>query len=94
MTNFEDIRFEKHPVGGIKGSLNIKDKKLSVIAGEGFYSTPRESLSNESEFSAFEVAVLDKDGGFCTQKFIEGDDVLGWMTREDINELIEKIIEE
>ena len=98
MTNFNDIQFKRHSLGlGVQGSLTLKKFKkeilLSVVAGEGLYSSPREKHFSPDDFQEFEIALFD-EGGFCTQDFIEdiNDDVLGWQTREDINNLIETIL--
>ena len=98
MTNFKDIQFKQHPNRlGVQGQLIIKKFKkeflLSVVAGQGLYSLPREKHLNPDDFSKFEVAILNENG-FCTKDFVPdaGDDVLGWQTRDDINTLIETII--
>ena len=98
MTNFNDIQFKPHPHGlGIQGSLTLKKFKkeilLSVVAGQGLYSLPREKHLSPDDFQKFEIALLD-EGGFCTQDFIEdaGDDVIGWQTRDDINNIIKLIL--
>lgn len=91
---FENIVFESHGAGGIKGKLKVNGHVLSVIAGAGFYSSPRENLTTPNEFTEFEVAVFDERGNFVTNGFIEdiNDDVIGWQTREDINNIIEIIL--
>lgn len=91
---FENILFENHFAGGIKGKLKVNGHVLSVIAGAGFYSTPRENLTTPNEFTKFEVAVFDDGGNFVTNEIVEGitDDVMGWQTREDINNIIETIL--
>lgn len=98
MTNFKNIQFKQHPSGmGVMGKLILtkfkKELLLSVVAGDGLYSLPREKHLNPDDFSKFEVAILDENG-FCTKDFVPdaNDDVLGWQTRDDINTLIETII--
>tara|TARA_R110000772_G_scaffold228272_2_gene338979 strand:+ start:1177 stop:1458 length:282 start_codon:yes stop_codon:yes gene_type:complete len=66
--------------------------RLSIVAGSGKYCTPRTMGDSPDEFSTFEVAVFNPQGGWSTQDFIETDDmVAGWQSRENINELIKKI---
>lgn len=94
MKNFKDIKFIPHPIGsGIQGSLNVNGHTLSVVAGEGFYSSPRKNLTSPEDFESFEVAVFDGVGNFVTQKFLPniGDDVAGWQTKMSINMLITRI---
>lgn len=86
---FENLNFVPHvanPKGGIQASLKLGNGKiLSVVAGEGLYSTSKEGVkaraTNEADVSSFEVAVIDpKDPDFL---------VLGWQSREDINKIIQ-----
>ena len=93
MMTFNDIIFTPHECGGIKGKLKVNEHTLSVIAGGGFYSEPRENLTTPNDFDAFEVAVFAPNGDWATQVFFPTlhDDVIGWQTRDDINELIQKI---
>tara|TARA_B110000259_G_scaffold143572_1_gene161713 strand:+ start:1589 stop:1873 length:285 start_codon:yes stop_codon:yes gene_type:complete len=92
MKTFKDIIFKQHKVGkgSIQGLLMLDNGiELSVVAGTGMYSAGktgvREAVDNVKDVSSFEVAVFDQDG-----EFIGGDMVLGWQSREDINELIKK----
>tara|TARA_B110000238_G_scaffold94425_1_gene103186 strand:- start:17 stop:301 length:285 start_codon:yes stop_codon:yes gene_type:complete len=92
MKTFKDIIFKQHKVGkgNIQGLLMLDNGiELSVVAGTGMYSAGkngvREAVDNVKDVSSFEVAVFDQDG-----EFIGGDMVLGWQSREDINELIKK----
>jgi len=93
MQTFNNIQFFKRPFGGIMGKLKLNEVELSVVAGNGMYSLPRENFDDESLFSKFEVAVL-RDGNFVTKEFFPNhhDDVLGWQTRNDIDELIKIIL--
>lgn len=88
MKTFDDLIFEPHkaaPKTGIQASLELGNGKiLSVIAGKGFYSSGkegvRETVTKVEDASTFEVAILDP---------IHPDiDVVGWQSREDINEII------
>ena len=91
MKTFKDLVFKKHKVcKGIQASLEIKPNVfISVVAGEGMYSTSRngvkKAVDKVEDVSSFEVAIFDQDG-----EFIGDDMVLGWQSREDINKLIEK----
>ena len=90
---FKDLKFEPHkviPKLGIQAKLEVKPKVfVSVIAGEGFYSSAkgtgiRGAVTSEKNVASFEVAIINKDGEFV-------DDVLGWQGREDIDNLIKKL---
>ena len=94
MTEFNDIKWKKHRIGaGIQGELKLKNGwEISLVAGEGFYSTPGcgDSIStdwegrNHNQYTSFEVAIINPNGN------IEGD-VLGWQCRQKIDKLIKKL---
>ena len=80
--NFKNLSFIAHP--------NINDaimaqiicdngKRVSIVAGTGMYSTSRsgvrQACNNVEDALTFEV-------------LIEGGDVIGWQTREDINKIL------
>jgi len=92
---FNDIKFKDHPVGyGILGTLKVNGFTVSVIAGPGFYSFPKQDFKSPDKYEAFEVAVWDQDGTYITDKFFDDDhdnDVRGWLSRDDINHLILKL---
>jgi len=82
---FKDITWKAHQLGkgAIQGLLMLDNGiELSIVAGQGMYSTPREDLGSPDLHSSFEVAIFDKKGGMI-------DDVLGWQSREDIDTLIQ-----
>ena len=84
MKKFEDIEWKQHRVGkgSIQGLLMLDNGiELSVVAGPGMYSLPKDAGNSPDDFDKFEVAIFDQDG-----KFIG--DVEGWQSRSDINELI------
>lgn len=94
MKTFKDIKFKPHPIGvGIQGSLNVNGHTLSVVAGDGFYCSPRKNLTSPNDFDLFEVAVFDSNGNWATQQFFpnHNDDVVGWQSKMDISILITKI---
>ena len=67
--------------------------EISVSAGSGIYSTPKEDLKDPESFSSFEIAIFNQNGDFATSEVLQiDDDVAGWQSREDINNIIEMII--
>ena len=92
--NFNDIKFGPHPNGrGIQGILKVNGFTLSVVGGSGMYSQPREDKDRPWDFASFEIAVFDSNGDWATQTFFpdNGDVVLGWQDRAQINALIGKL---
>tara|TARA_B110000977_G_C10746926_1_gene365219 strand:+ start:324 stop:590 length:267 start_codon:yes stop_codon:yes gene_type:complete len=85
MKTFKDINWKDHGIkGAIQGLLMLENGiELSIVAGPGLYSLPREAGKSPDDFSKFEVAVIDKDG-----KFIG--DPRGWQTREKVEGLIKE----
>ena len=90
MLTFDDLEFEK-TYGGV-GASHMFDNNfsISVQAGKGAYSTPRDYLSDPDEYSLFEVAIVDREGHWATKDFIpnHNDDVKGWVSREEISEIM------
>lgn len=89
MKTFEDLEFKKHIPKGIQATLELKSNIfLSVVAGEGLYSTSKDGVRaacNEVEdASTFEVAIIDESLPDEEKKW----DVRGWQTREDINKIL------
>jgi len=96
MKNFKDISWKLHSLDkkSIQGTIEFDDGvELSVIAGAKFYSSKiGDAIPHPDKFASFEVAVLDKGGKFVTQKFTnEDNEVIGWQSREDIDNIISKI---
>jgi hypothetical protein len=92
--NFNDLNFKQKDTGGIHAKMEFANGNvLSVVAGSGMYSTPRENLNSPDEFSTFEVGIFGPDGGWATRNFFPNcsDDVMGWQSREEINSIIELI---
>ena len=90
MTTFKDLKFEKK-WGGVGTNYTFDNGiTLSVQAGIGNYSTPREDHSSADNYSSFEIAMWDKDGDWITQDIVPGhnDDVVGYVSRENIDEII------
>jgi hypothetical protein len=91
MKTFDDLKFEVHPVTkkGIRATLELKPGVfISVVAGEGMYSTSREGVraacTKVEDASSFEVAIIDENLPEDEQEW----DVTGWQTRDDINKLM------
>lgn len=90
MKTFEDLEFKKHSVvNGVAAELELKPNIfLSVVAGEGMYSTSKDGVRaacNEVEdVLSFEVAIIDESTPDEEKKW----DVRGWQTREDINKIL------
>ena len=96
MRNFKDISWKLHSLDkkSIQGIIEFDSGlELSVIAGAKFYSSRIGDVKpHHSKFASFEVAVLDEDGKFITEKFTdENNEVIGWQSREDIDAIISKI---
>ena len=92
MKTFEDIEWGKHraAAGGVQGLLMLNNGiQLSVVAGPGLYSLPREAGESPNDFSKFEVALFDTEGEFILIGDLQ-EQVLGWQDKEDINNLIIK----
>ncbi len=91
MKTFDDLKFEVHPVTkkGIRATLELKPGVfISVIAGEGFYSSDKNGvrgpITKVEDVSSFEVGIIDENLPEDQQEW----DVTGWQTREDINKLM------
>ena len=93
MIQFKDLIFKKHFHIINAHHVFENDWEISVSAGAGAYSTPREDGLDSSQFSSFEIAIFNPDGEFATSEVLQiDDDVAGWQGREDINNIIEMII--
>ena len=90
MKTFKDLVFKKHKVcKGIQASLEIKPNVfISVVAGEGMYSTSRngvkKAVDKVEDVSSFEVAIINENLPDDEHQW----DVQGWVSREDIDKLI------
>ena len=81
---FKNLNFEDHPVipDAIQATAVCNNgKRISVVAGVGLYSTSRAGVrkraNNVEDVSSFEVMVGDGE-------------VIGWQSREQINEIFNK----
>lgn len=86
MITFDNLLFTNHPnipgaiMTQIRGLKSKGGKTISIICGEGLYSTSRAGnrakCTSVEDASSFEV-------------LIEGEeDVRGWQSREDINKIL------
>ena len=97
MKNFKDLEFTKKSHGGFGSHSVIGNHVLSVQCGEMNYCTPRENLDSPSNFSSFEIAIWKHDGSqeWVTGQFIDtDDDVAGWVSRDEITKVIQKLKDE
>ena len=94
MKTFDDIEWKKHQLGPgfIQGLLMLDSGiELSIVAGSGMYSNSKAGVSKPvdimkiDEIVSFEVCIFNDDS------FLEkmDDEVLGWQSREDIDNLIQ-----
>ena len=78
---FKNLGFIKHPVvkGIISQVFTDDGTRISIVCGEGMYSTSkagnRAVCESIEDASSFEV-------------FVDGQEVLGWQSREDINKIL------
>ena len=75
MASFKNLVFVPHPFSqGIMAKYRFDNgKEISIVAGEGLYSTPNIPVYSADVVSSFEVMF---DG-----------EVTGWQSREDINKI-------
>jgi hypothetical protein len=64
--------------------------ELSIVAGPGKYSSPKDESNSPDDFVSFEIAIFDPQGNWATKQFVPDldDDVLGWQSRGQINALM------
>ena len=89
---FENLKFIQDNMGTWRCRQDINGYEISVVGGEFVYSSPRTNLSDPYEYSQYEIAIF-KDGEF-TREFFDSDhydDVMGYLTKEQILSLISKI---
>jgi hypothetical protein len=90
MTAFKDLKFKKKWNGVGSNYTFDNGITLSVQAGSGIYSTPREDHSSADDYSSFEIAIWNEKGEWITQDIIPTQDgeVKGWVSRDEIDEII------
>ena len=83
MKTFKDLKFKPHPsgMGGKIAQMELGNGyKISVVGGgKGLYGDGDTS---------FEVDMFDRTGDMV--KLSDDDQVLGWQTIDEVNEIIEK----
>mgnify|MGYP003333344784 CR=1 FL=1 len=90
------VRFSEGKTGW-NGSVSFGIYTVSIFVGYGAYSSPRRKLQDPQDYTAFEVAVLRARAGESSSDFITnsildvGDDVAGYLTRDEVNSLIEMV---
>ena len=90
MKTFNDLKFKKHPLGnGIQAKIEITPNIfISVIAGEGFYSTSKDGskkpVTKVEDVISFEVGIIDENLPEDDQEW----EVVGWQSRNDIDALL------
>jgi len=92
--NFNNIIFKPKPLGGFSSKTHFKNGyTLSVVCGAFAYCTPREDLDSPDKHSSFEIAIWDDKENWVTKRFFPDhhDDVVGWLSREEINDLMDRI---
>jgi len=91
MTAFKDLKFKKKWNGVGSNYTFDNGITLSVQAGSGLYSTPREDHSSADDYSSFEIAIWNEKGEWITQDIVpnpNGGEVAGWVSRDEIDEII------
>ena len=75
MASLKNLVFTTHPIAkGIMAKYRFDNgKEISIVAGEGLYSTPNIPVYSEDDVLSFEVMF---DG-----------EVTGWQSREQIEEI-------
>ena len=83
MKTFNDLVFEKHPMGiGIQARIQFDNGfGASVVKGRYTYGGPQ---------GLYEVAVLDKDGHLTYDTMVT-DDVIGHLTEQDVTDVLAQI---
>ena len=90
MKVFKDLEWRSWQDGVAATQKFDNGFELSIVAGPGKYSSPREDKDSPDDFSSFEIAVFDPQGNWATKEFFpdHDDDVLGWQSRGQINALM------
>ena len=79
---FKNLSFSTHPIldGIISQVICNNGKRLSIVAGKSTYSSSKDgvraAVSKVEDVSSFEVMI--------------GAEVLGWQSREDINNILKE----
>lgn len=90
MKVFKDLEWTSHQ-DGVASLLKFDNGfELSIVAGPHKYSLPTYESNSPDDFSSFEIAVFDPQGNWATKEFFPDhhDDVVGWLSRDEINDLM------
>jgi len=83
---FQDLVFNQHPnkmEGAVQALHELPNGiMISIIGGQGFYGNGE---------SSFEMAAWDK-GNHDFIRLSEHDEILGWQSKEEIEEAIQKVL--
>jgi len=82
MRTFDDLIFKQHPVvpDGVQARMELKNGyEISVVAGRGSHGDGK---------TTFEVAVFDRQGDMISLS--EYDQVLGYQTKDEVTDIIQK----
>lgn len=68
-------------------------RKRVQISSDIFLSVIRSSYSYGGSEGLYEVAIMSKEGDFITHRFFpeHTDDVIGWLTFDNVAEVIEEV---
>lgn len=99
MKTFADLEFKVRRDETQQAQMDLgRGIIISVIAGQNVYSSPRESGLNIEDYTSFECALLKRDNvdgylNFATLDWVPdaSDDVLGYVSREEITDLMKKV---
>ena len=101
MKTFADLEFKVRRDESQQAQMDLgRGLIISVIAGQSAYSNPRENGLSIEDYSSFECALLRRDNiegylNFATLDWVPdaGDDVLGYVSREEITDLMQRVQE-
>jgi len=91
MKEFKDLLFKEHPNGvGFQSVMEFENGYgVSVVCGQFFYCSPRENLYAASMYRTYEVAIME--GGSLTYDTPLTDDVLGYLTTEEVSSVMKQV---
>jgi len=90
MKVFKDLEWRSWQDGVAATQKFDNGFELSIVAGPGKYSSPKDERNSPDDFISFEVAIFDPQGNWATKDFVPDadDDVIGWQDRGQINALM------
>lgn len=94
---FSDLKFkEVSERGGFSSHTDINGFTLSIQASKFSYCSPKANLDSVDDYNEFEIAIWRKDDlvNWRTSEFVDvHDDVAGYMSRSEINKVIQKLLD-